>query len=59
MTKAIRMIRLWKVNTNTNERTLSTTASTDFEKRLLNGTADQLEFHLNKNEKLEKEFVYR
>ncbi len=59
MTKAIRMIRLWKVNTNTNKRALITTACTDFEKRLLNGTADQLEFHLNKNEKLEKEFVYR
>ena len=50
MTKVIRMIRLWKVNTNTNERTLITTACTDFEKRLLNGTADQLEFNLNKNE---------
>ena len=59
MTKAIRMIKLWKVNTNTNERTLIKTACTDFEKRLLNGIADQLEFHLNENEKLEKEFVYR
>ena len=59
MTKVIRMIKLWKVNTNTNKRTLITTACTDFEKRLLNGTADQLEFHLNENEKLEKEFVYR
>lgn len=59
MTKAIRMIKLWKVNINTNERALITTACTDFEKRLLNGTAEQLEFHLNENEKLEKEFVYR
>ena len=59
MTKAIRMIKLWKVNTDTNERTLVTIACTTLGKRLLDGVAEQLEFHLQENEKLEKEFIYR
>ena len=59
MTKTIRMIKLWKVNTDTNERTLVTIACTALGKRLLDGVAEQLEFHLQENEKLEKEFIYR
>ena len=59
MTNTIRMIKLWKVNTDTNERTLVTIACTALGKRLLDGVAEQLEFHLQENEKLEKEFIYR
>lgn len=59
MTNTIRMIKLWKVNTNINEKTLITTACSAFEKRLLDGAAEQLAFHLKENEKLEKEFIYR
>lgn len=59
MTNTIRMIKLWEVNTNTNEKALITIAFTAFEERLLNGIAEQLEFNLKENEKLEKEFIYR
>ena len=58
-TNTVTMIKLWKVNTDTNERTLITIACTAFGKRLLDGVADQWEFHLEENEKLEKEFIYR
>lgn len=58
MTKTITMIKLWKVNTDTNDRTLVTIACTALGKRLLDGITDQLEFHLEGNEKLEKEFIY-
>ena len=58
MTDTIKMIKLWKVNTDTNKKELIKIACTNFEKRLLDGVADQLEFHLEDNEKLEKEFIY-
>lgn len=57
----IREIKLWKVNTDTNERKLIACAYANnaLSIRLLRGKEETLSFHLDENEKLEKEYVYR
>ena len=57
----IREIRLYKINIETNEKKLVTFAhaNNSLSVRTLNATAETLSFHLEHNEKLEKEYIYR
>ena len=57
----IREIRLYKINTETNEKKLVTFAHANdpLSMRILSTTAETLSFNLEDNEKLEKEYIYR
>lgn len=57
----IREIRLYKTNTETNQKKLVAFAHANdsLSVRILNATAETLSFHLEHNEKLEKEYIYR
>ena len=61
ITNTIREIRLYKINTETNQKKLIAFAHANdsLSVRILNATAETLSFNLEDNEKLEKEYIYR